>query len=57
MPRRNEYEKLTLADAVRRLADNHYEDRTRHLSSDEYELLQRAADALTGAVPTMCAFA
>ena len=44
MPTRSEYEHLTLGAAVRRLAEHHYAERTRHLSHDEYELLQRAAD-------------
>jgi hypothetical protein len=57
MPTRSEYAALTLSDALRHLADHHYEERTRHLSHDEYQLLQRAADALQNLAPTMPAFA
>jgi hypothetical protein len=46
MPRREEYEGLSLADAVRHLAERHFEKRTRHISKHEYELLQDAATAL-----------
>ncbi len=40
MPSRAQYEQLTLADAVRWLAELHFDTRTRHLSMDEYELLE-----------------
>ena len=40
------YEELSLADALRALADHHYNPRTRHISRDEYDLLQRAASAV-----------
>ena len=46
MPRREEYEGLSLADALRHLAARHSEKRTRHISQHEYELLQDAATAL-----------
>ena len=46
MPRPEEYEGLSLADALRHLADRHSEKRTRHISRHEYELLQDAATAL-----------
>ena len=46
MPRREEYEGLSLADALRHLADRHSENRTRHISRHEYKLLQDAATAL-----------
>jgi hypothetical protein len=46
MPRREEYEGLSLADALRHLAARHFDKRTRHISQHEYELLQDAATAL-----------
>lgn len=56
MPRRDDYQGLSLADAVRYLAEHHGEERTRHLSQDEYELLQRAADVIDREAPTLQAF-
>lgn len=56
MPRRDDYQGLSLADAVRYLAEHHGEERTRHLSQDEYELLQRAADVIEREAPTLRAF-
>lgn len=56
MPRRPDYEDLTLADAIRQLAEHHYEARTRHLSQDEYILLERAAAAIEHASPAVAAF-
>ena len=56
MPTRSEYEHLTLGAAVRRLAEHHYAERTRHLSHDEYELLQRAADMVERTLPVAMAF-
>ncbi|MGI8758396.1 MAG: hypothetical protein ACR2K0_03735 [Acidimicrobiales bacterium] len=46
MARRQTYEGLSLAEAVRVLADGHYEARTRHISADEHQLLLQAADVL-----------
>jgi hypothetical protein len=57
MPRRTEYEGLTLADAIRKIAEHHSAARTRHLSQDEYELLSRAADVIERASPDLAAFA
>lgn len=57
MPTRAEYESLTLAEALRWLAELHYDVRTRHLSSDEYELLNRAADVIATQSPKLAAFA
>ncbi len=48
MARLEEYEGLSLAEALRHLADRHSEKRTRHISRHEYELLQDAATALDG---------
>lgn len=56
MPQRQDYQGLSLADAVRYLAEHHGEERTRHLSRDEYELLQRAADVIERTAPAMQAF-
>ena len=46
MPNRTEYVEMSLVEAVRHLAEIHYAVRTRHLSHDEYLLLQQVADAL-----------
>lgn len=46
MPNRAIYANLTLAEAIRELADRHHEPRTRHISADEYQLLVRAAEVL-----------
>lgn len=56
MPSRAEYETLSLAEAVRRLAEGHYEPRTRHLSTDEYQLLLRAADVIQQHASAVAAF-
>jgi len=56
MPQRKDYEGLTLADAVRRLAEHHGEPRTRHISEDEIALLLRAAEVIDDAAPTKQAF-
>ncbi len=39
MARRQTYEGLSLAEAVRVLAEGHHEARTRHIWTDEHELL------------------
>ncbi len=46
MPNRDAYVGLTLADAVRQVAERHHEPRTRHISADEYQLLVEAAAVL-----------
>lgn len=46
MPNRQYYAELSLAEAVRAMAEHHYNPRTRHISRDEYELLLRAVSAL-----------
>jgi hypothetical protein len=56
MPSRVQYEQLSLAEAVRWLAELHFDARTRHLSSDEYELLNRAADVIAERAPDVAAF-
>lgn len=56
MPQRDLYCNLSLADAIRYLAEHHGEERTRHLSQDEYELLQRAADVIEREAPSLGAF-
>jgi hypothetical protein len=57
MPRRAEYEGLTLAEAVRKIAEHHFASRTRHLSQDEHELLIRAADVIESTTQGLVAFA
>ena len=44
MPDRKTYAGLSLADALRYVAEHHHDQRTRHITEDEYELLLRAAD-------------
>lgn len=56
MPKRNDYETLTLADAVRTFAEHHAAVKNRHISRDEYELLIRAAEALERETPKLGAF-
>jgi hypothetical protein len=56
VPSRAQYESQTLSEAVRWLAELHYDARTRHLSSDEYELLNRAADIIAAHAPELTAF-
>jgi len=46
MPDAEYYRDLSLADAVRRFAEHHFEPDNRHISRTEYELLLRAATAL-----------
>lgn len=46
MPRADYYKGLTLAEALRALADHHGAPRTRHITADETALLYRAADRL-----------
>lgn len=56
MPTRAEYEELTLADAIRWLAELPFDTRTRHLSADEYEVLNRAADVIPASADSLRAF-
>lgn len=56
MPLRQQYAGLTMAEAIRQLAEHHGEERTRHLSQDEYDLLQRAADVVERSAPSLPAF-
>jgi hypothetical protein len=46
VPKREDYEGMTLGEKVRHLAEHHKEHRTRHLSRDEYDILMDAATAL-----------
>lgn len=46
MPNRDAYAGLTLADAIRLMAERHHEQHTRHISTDEFQLLVRAAAVL-----------
>ena len=56
MARRQNYEGHSLGHAVRLLAEEHHEARTRHISADEYELLLRAADVLDRDHASLSAF-
>lgn len=56
MPDRTKYEDLSLGQALRELAELHYQARTRHISADEREMLLRAADQLDRDHPSMRAF-
>ena len=49
MPRSTYYSGLLLPDAIERLAEHHYEANNRHISKDEYDLLQAAIAALRSA--------
>lgn len=51
MANKSEYQTLSLVDALRWLAEIHYDPKTRHLSRDEYQLLQRAADVISPYAP------
>jgi hypothetical protein len=57
MPKRTDYEGLTLTEAVLALAEHHGAPRTRHISEDEYELLVRAAEVIDDCAPSQRAFA
>ncbi len=46
MPNSTYYSGMTLADAVRKLAEHHYDRESRHISAAEHALLVRAAEAL-----------
>lgn len=46
MPGDDEYRGMTLAEAIRHLAELHSAPETRHISKAEYDLLMRAAAAL-----------
>ena len=46
MPKESYYDGLVLSEAIEALAEHHYEQRTRHLSTIEYEMLRRAAEQL-----------
>ncbi len=56
MPGRDDYEGMSLGQAVRWLAERHHEHATRHISADEYQLLLRAADVLERDHSTVTAF-
>lgn len=46
MPGRDFYRGLSLEEALRTLADHHFESENRHISKFEYQLLLRAADLI-----------
>jgi hypothetical protein len=56
MPQKDRYDHLTLAGALRVLADHHGSKRTRHITADEQDLLAEAADVLEEIVPYHLAF-
>lgn len=57
MPRRQDYQCLSLADAVRHMAEHHAAMKNRHISRDEYELLVRAAEVIDLTSPKLAAYA
>ena len=44
MPQQEHYHNLSLPAAVRKFADHHHQQETRHISGDEYRILIEAAD-------------
>ena len=44
MPTQEHYRDLTLSEAVRKFADHHYQEDTRHISGDEHRILIEAAN-------------
>ena len=56
MPNRTTYQGLSLAEALRQLAELHHQPRTRHISVDEKDLLLKAADQLDHYHPSISAF-
>ena len=56
MPNRTTYQGLSLAEALRQLAELHHQPRTRHISVDEKDLLLKAADQLDRDHPHLNAF-
>ncbi len=55
-PRKSHYAGMTLAEALREMADHHGAERTRHLSQDEVAVLERAAAIVEREAPEMRAF-
>ena len=51
MPKQDEYDYLPIGDALRKLADHHYGAVRRHISEDERNLLNEAADLLDESAP------
>ncbi|MBT4188435.1 MAG: hypothetical protein HOE14_14670 [Gemmatimonadales bacterium] len=56
MPQKDRYDHLTLAAALRVLAEHHGSKRTRHITADEQDLLAEAADVLEEIAPYHLAF-
>ena len=56
MPKQDEYDHLPIGDALRKMADHHYSALRRHISGDERDLLNEAADLLDQATPNHFAF-
>lgn len=53
MPQEDFYSGLSLSEQLRRFAEHHYEEATRHISRYEYEMLLRAAELLQDQHPAV----
>lgn len=51
MPRSSHYDRLILAEAIRKVAERHNVSRTRHLSEEEDELLLWVPDVVEPSSP------
>jgi len=56
MPRRDEYDHLPIADALRKMADHHHAVARRHITGDERDLLYEAAYLLEQVASVRLAF-
>ena len=56
MPSRDHYRDMSVAEALRALAEFHGDPRSRHLARDEIELLLRAAALIEHQSPSTLAF-
>jgi hypothetical protein len=56
MPKQDEYDHLPIGDALRKMADHHHGAIRRHITRDERDLLNEAADLLDQAAPYHFAF-
>ena len=46
MPKESHYEGMTVPQALREMAEHHYQPETRHISEYEYEMLIQVAEAV-----------
>lgn len=53
VPPEDFYAGLSLSEQLRRFAEHHYEQATRHISRYEYEMLLHAAELLQDHYPTV----